>query len=180
MTHRSHTDSMIKRPRPPPVIGKLPLPLIANRCTETFLKFPVPKSLKLPPPYAAKLRQLNDQLMRQRPGAVNSSPTSESLPRRSHRTAGSRRAVVDTDKVVVGSTPSDLTRSACGSTATVVTGLSGRGATRGHRATTAATNSDAKTKLSARKATQNRRYHGDLGISNRRSLLLFAFVASAH
>ena len=40
------------------------------------------------------------------------------------RTVGSRRAVVDTDTVVAGSTPCGLAYSACGSTATVVTGSS--------------------------------------------------------
>jgi hypothetical protein len=52
ITQRSRTDSMINL-------------LEASRI----------QSLKLPPPYAAKLRQPNDQLMRQPPGAVNSSPT---------------------------------------------------------------------------------------------------------
>ena len=69
--HRSHTDSIVRRPRPPPVTGKTPRPLTPTRCTDTSAKAPAPDSLKLPPPYLAKLWQLNDQRTRQRPGASN-------------------------------------------------------------------------------------------------------------
>ena len=48
--HRSHTDSILRRPRPPPVTCKTPRPLTPKRCTETSAKAPAPDSLKLPPP----------------------------------------------------------------------------------------------------------------------------------
>jgi len=86
--HRSHTDSTIRRPRPPPVTGRLPCPLTPKRCTATLLKAPPPDSLMFPPPDRAKLRQSNDQTTRQRPGAWNRSPTSAWRPRRCHRTPG--------------------------------------------------------------------------------------------
>jgi hypothetical protein len=78
--HRSHTDSMVRRPRPPPVTRRTPRPLTPTRCTETPAKAPAPDSLKLPPPYPAKLRQLKDQRTRQRPGAANHPPTDPALP----------------------------------------------------------------------------------------------------
>jgi hypothetical protein len=67
--HRSHTDSMVRRPRPPPLTRKTPRPLTPTRCTETPLKAPAPDSLKLPPPYLAKLRQLRTRPPAPRPGA---------------------------------------------------------------------------------------------------------------
>src|SRR5829696_5534931 len=82
---------MVRRPRPPPVTGKTPRPLTPTRCTETSAKAPAPDSLKLPPPYLAKLRQLKDQTTRQRPGAANRPPAVPALPRRCHRTPGARR-----------------------------------------------------------------------------------------
>jgi hypothetical protein len=72
--HRSHTDSIVRRPRPPPVTGTTPRPLTPTRCTDTSAKSPAPDSLKLPPPYLAKLWQLNDQTTRQRPGAAWATP----------------------------------------------------------------------------------------------------------
>ena len=52
--HRSHTDSMVRRPRPPPVTCKTPRPLTPKRCTETSAKAPAPDSLKLPPAVLGK------------------------------------------------------------------------------------------------------------------------------
>ena len=57
------------------------------------------------------------------------------------------------------------TWSAWGATPAVVAGAPGRWAAGGHRATTAATSTAATTRLAARKATPNRRYHGGLGSS---------------
>src|SRR5215218_9721682 len=147
---------MVRRPRPPPVTGKTPHPLTPKRCTETSAKAPAPDSLKLPPPYLAKLWQLKDQTTRQRPGALNRPPAVPALPRCCHRTSGARRALVE-----VGTTCS-----ACGPTPAVVAGAPGRwAAARGHRATTATTSTAATRRLAARKTTPNRRYHGGLGNS---------------
>jgi hypothetical protein len=157
--------SMMRRPRPPPLTRKTPRPLTPTRCTETPAKAPAPDSLKLPPPYLAKLRQLNDQRTRQRPGAANRPPTDPALPPCCHRTPGSGRALVEVGRTVAGSGPWGTTCSAWGPTPAVVAGAPGRGAARGHRATTAATSTAAPTRFAARKTTPNRRYHDGLGTS---------------
>src|SRR6266508_386343 len=72
--HRSQTVSMTRRPRPPPATRSEPLPFTAKRCTETSSSLPSPEILKLPPPYLAKLGQLNDQTRRQPSGTSNSPP----------------------------------------------------------------------------------------------------------
>jgi hypothetical protein len=156
---------MVRRPRPPPVTGKTPRPLTPKRCTETSAKSPAPDSLKLPPPYLAKLWQLKDQRTRQRPGAANRPPTDPTPPRRCHRTPRSRRALVEVGRIVAGSGPS-ASCPACGPTPAVVAGAPGRwAAARGHKATTAATSTAATTRLAATNTTPNRRYHGGLGNS---------------
>src|SRR5829696_8785467 len=156
---------MMRRPRPPPLTSKTPRPLTTKRCTETSAKAPAPDSLKLPPPYLAKLWQLKDQRTRQRPGASNRPTTDPTLPRCCHSTPGARRALVEVGRIVAGSGPSGTTGSACRPTPAVVAGATGRGAARGHRATTAATSTTATRRLAARKTTPNRRYHGGLGHS---------------
>ena len=141
---------MVRRPRPPPVTGKTPRPLTPTRCTETPAKAPAPDSLKLPPPYLAKLWQLNDQTTRQRPGAANRPAPAPALPRPCHRTPGARRALVEVGRTAAGSGPSGTTCSACRPTPAVVAGAPGRWAARGHRATTATTSTAATTRFAAR------------------------------
>src|SRR5829696_10089887 len=157
---------MVRRPRPPPVTGKTPRPLTPTRCTETSAKAPVPYSLKLPPPYLAKLWQLKDQTSRQRLGAANRPLTDPALSRRCHRTPGSRWVLVEVGRIAAGSGPFGRSCPACGPTPAVVAGAPGRwAAARGHRATSAATSTAATTRLAARNTTPNRRYHGGLGNS---------------
>jgi hypothetical protein len=61
---------MVRRPRPPPVTCKTPRPdpKVLHR---DLREVPDPYSLKLPPPYLAKLWQLNDHTSRQRLGVAN-------------------------------------------------------------------------------------------------------------
>src|SRR5215216_6311589 len=117
---------MVRRPRPPPVTSKTPRPLTPTRCTETSAKSPAPDSLKLPPPYLAKLGQLKDQTTRQRPGAANRPPTDPALPRRCHKTPGSSRALVEVGRIAAGSGPLGSSCPACGPTPAVVAGALGR------------------------------------------------------
>src|SRR5215211_6945890 len=156
---------MVRRPRPPPVTCKTPRPLTPKRCTETSAKAPAPDSLKLPPSYLAKLRQLKDQTTRQRPGAANRPLTDPALPRRCHRTPGSSRVLVEVGRIAAGSGPFGRSCPACGRIPAVVAGAPGRSAAaRGHRATSAASTA-ATTRFAARTTTPNRRYHDGLGDS---------------
>src|SRR5215216_2632397 len=156
---------MMRRPRPPPLTCKTPRPLTPKRCTETSAKSPAPDSLKLPPPYLAKLWQSNDQTTRQRPGAANRPTTDPTLPRCCHSTPDARRALVEVGRIVAGSGPPGRSCSACGPTPAVVAGTTGRWAGCGHRATTAAPSTAAITRFAATTTTPNRRYHGGLGNS---------------
>src|SRR5215212_4486994 len=168
---------MVRRPRPPPVTGKTPRPLTPTRCTETSAKAPAPDSLKLPPPYLAKLWQLKDQTTRQRPGAANRTPAVPALPCCCHRTPGARRTLVEGGRIAAGPEPSGSSCPACRPTPAVVAGATGRwAAARGHRATTAATSTAPTTRLAARNTTPNRRYHGSLGNSTTAPPLLHPSV----